>query len=383
MLRSSTRRAALRVIDAHCGGEPARVVVGGMPSLPSGLSVAEQRTLLMAEHDDLRTLLITEPRGYPCQNVNYIVAPSPGSAAAYGFVIAEQGNPGIYPLMSGHNAVCVATVLLETGMVPMSTIPGERTRFTLEAPVGDVEFSALCVDGKAQSVRLVNQPSFVSERGDRLTVDVPTLGCVELTIAFGGMWYAIVEAASIELDLVASNGKEICRVGEMIKIAAREQLPVEHPAFDYPGPDILVFRDALHVDADEGRGEGGTGRTLRARNAVVMSNGALDWERPSTWTGMIDRSPCGTGTCAVMASLWSRGEMKIGDTFLHESIVGTTFIGRLEAETTVAAKEGGAEIPAVVPSIEGSAWITQHCDVVVDPTDPFPAGYTVGDIWSS
>jgi proline racemase len=137
------------------------------------------------------------------------------------------------------------------------------------------------------------------------------------------------------------------------------------------------------VDADEGRGEGGTGRTLRARNAVVMSNGALDWERPSTWTGMIDRSPCGTGTCAVMASLWSRGEMKIGDTFLHESIVGTTFIGRLEAETTVAAKEGGAEIPAVVPSIEGSAWITQHCDVVVDPTDPFPAGYTVGDIWSS
>ena len=369
----------LRVIDAHCGGEPARVVVGGLPSLPSGLSVAAQRDVLIAKHDDLRTLLITEPRGYPCQNVNYIVAPSPGSKAVHGFVIAEQGEPGIYPLMSGHNAVCVATVLLETGLVPMNAVDGEATTFALEAPVGDVQFSAICVGGKVRSVKLVNQPAFVlPTRGLDLVVNVPTFGPVNLDIAFGGMFYAIVDAASVGLELLPAHGKEICRIGEMIKVAAREQLPVEHPTMPYRGPDILVFRGALsEVVASRGT----SGRTFRARNAVVMSNGRLDWERPSTWTGMIDRSPCGTGTCAVMAALWARGEMRIGDTLLHDSIVGSTFTGRLEGVATVVGVDG-AEIAGVVPSIEGSAWITQHCDVVVDPTDPFPTGYTVGDIWS-
>lgn len=388
-VRRTQRR--LRVIDAHCGGEPARVVVSGLPSLPSGLSVAAQRDVFMAKHDDLRTLLITEPRGYPCQNVNYIVAASPGSKAVHGFVIAEQGEPGIYPLMSGHNAVCVATVLLETGMVPMNAVDGEATTFTLEAPVGDVEFSAICVGGKARSVKLVNQPAFVlPTRGLQLVVDVPTLGPVNLDIAFGGMWYAIVDAASVGLELLPANGKEICRVGEMVKVAAREQLPVEHPSTSYQGPDILVFRDALSevddlVVASETNESGSrssrTGRTFRARNAVVMSNGRLDWERPSTWTGMIDRSPCGTGTCAVMAALWARGEMSIGDTLIHDSIVGSTFIGKIESAATVIGADGVA-ILAVVPSIEGSAWITQYCDVVVDPTDPFPSGYTVADIWS-
>jgi len=107
-----------------------------------------------------------------------------------------------------------------------------------------------------------------------------------------------------------------------------------------------------------------------------MSNGVLDWERPETWTGMIDRSPCGTGTCAVMAALWARGELGLNEDFVHESIVGTTFVGRLHSETSV----GG--LPAVVPTVAGQAWITQHVDVVVDPTDPFPEGYTVGDIWA-
>ena len=153
----------------------------------------------------------------------------------------------------------------------------------------------------------------------------------------------------------------------MIKVAAREQFPAQHPAYDYPGPDILVFR-----------GPASPGSGAHARNAVVMSNGELDWGKPETWTGMIDRSPCGTGTSAVMAVMHAKGELALGEDFVHESIVGTTFTGRLVAEERV---EGRYAADAVVPEIAGRAWITQHCTVVCDPTDPFPTGYTVGDIW--
>merc|ERR550514_1761314 len=155
------------------------------------------------------------------------------------------------------------------------------------------------------------------------------------------MWYAIVDAASVGLELLPENGKQICRLGEMIKVAAREQHPVNHPEFDYPGPDILAFRGP----ADPGSG-------ASARNAVVMSNGELDWDRPDTWTAMIDRSPCGTGTCAIMAVLHARGQLRVGEDFVHESIVGSRFVGRLHGETSVCGR------PAVLPSIGGQAWIT-------------------------
>ena len=157
----------------------------------------------------------------------------------------------------------------------------------------------------------------------------------------------------------------------MIKVAAREQHRVNHPEHDYPGPDILVFREpAAPMEC------GG----LRARNAVVMSNGTLEWDRPETWTGMIDRSPCGTGTCAVMAALHARGEMAVGDELVHEGILGTTFVGKLVGEAEVGAG-GDDAVRGVVPTVTGRAWITQHATVVLDPTDPFPVGYTVGDIW--
>ena len=139
---------------------------------------------------------------------------------------------------------------------------------------------------------------------------------------------------------------------------------MKHPEIDYAGCDILCFR------APPTPGSG-----AHARNAVVMSNGTLDWERPETWTAMIDRSPCGTGTSAVMAMLHARGQLAIGEEFVHESIVGTQFVGKLVGETSVGGKA------AVVPEVSGQAWITQHCQVVVHPTDPFPEGYTVGDIW--
>ena len=191
------------------------------------------------------------------------------------------------------------------------------------------------------------------------------------------MFYVIVDAASVGLRLEPAHGKQICRLGEMIKIATREQHPVNHPEFDYPGPDIIVFREP----AERRPATAGKPASLRARNAVVMSNGTLDWDRQETWTGMLDRSPCGTGTCAVMAALHARGELRVGEDFVHESIIGTEFVGRLLEETTLRRRRAGGSTRAVVPTIAGRAWITQHATVICDPTDPFPEGYTVGDIW--
>jgi len=176
------------------------------------------------------------------------------------------------------------------------------------------------------------------------------------------MWYAVVNAKSVGLSIVPENGKQIVRLGEMIKIATREQKPVNHPLFAYPGVDILVFTQP------------GT-NTSNPKNTVVMSNNKLDWSKPETWTGVLDRSPCGTGTCAVMAALWNKNQLRIGDPFIHESIIGTQFVGKLLEETKV------GDFPAVVPEISGRAWITQFSQIVVDPTDPFPEGYTVSDIW--
>lgn len=342
---SATR--SLQVVDLHCAGEPARVVLGGLPRV-RGASAFEMRTDMMERLDHCRRLLIEEPRGYPCQNVNFVL-PSTREDAAYAVVVGEQGK--IYPLMSGHNTICTATALLELGLVPTH---GTEVEFALEMPGGLVTVAASVEQGRATRVALRNVPSFVHALD--LEVQVPTVGKVKVDIAYGGMHYCIVDAASVGLALRPENGKQICRLGEMIKVACREQHPVQHPEMDYPGCDILAFREGN-------------------RNAVVMTNGVLDWERDETWTAMIDRSPCGTGTSAIMAVMAERGELKEGDVFRHCGILDTVFEGRIVGRTTVAGKS------AIFPEISGRAWITQKCEVLVDPTDPFPAGYTVSDIW--
>eukprot|EP00658_Telonema_sp_P-2_P078657 TRINITY_DN7419_c0_g1_i4.p1 TRINITY_DN7419_c0_g1~~TRINITY_DN7419_c0_g1_i4.p1 ORF type:complete len:272 (+),score=66.89 TRINITY_DN7419_c0_g1_i4:578-1393(+) len=270
--------------------------------------------------------------------------------------------------MSGHNTICTATALLETGMVPMVE---PVTEFVLEAPAGAIPIRAQCSGGKAVSITLRNVASFVGHL--EVKVQVPEIGEVACAVVYGGMWYCIVEAAEVELELVPENGKRICRLGEMIKVACREQFGVRHHEIDYAGCDILCFR---------GPASPGSGAT--SRNAVVMSNGELDWARPETWTAMIDRSPCGTGTSAVMALLYAQGKLQLGQEFVHESIVGTIFRGRLVEEVPIEGADASWSADpkvAVVPEITGSAWITQFSRVLLQPTDPFPEGYTVGDIW--
>ncbi|MGH2524746.1 MAG: proline racemase family protein, partial [Anaerolineales bacterium] len=217
---------------------------------------------------------------------------------------------------------------------------------------------------KVTRVTFQNVPAFAVHLDAK--VEVPTLGTVMVDVAYGGMFYVIAEAGPLGLRLTPDEGRDIVRLSEMIKAAAQEQLPVVHPE----NPEIAGVTIAelsgppTHPEA-------------HAKNVVVVSTGKLDWERPATWTGAIDRSPCGTGTCAKMAVLHAKGKLKLNEDFQHEGILGTLFTGRLIGETRV------GQYPAVIPTLSGRAWITGFAQYVVDPDDPFPNGFTVGDIWGS
>ena len=315
---------SITVIGCHAGGEVGNVIVGGVLP-PPGASVFEQMQAL-ARDDSLRKLLLHEPRGSVVVHANLVV-PSHRSDCDAGFIIME---PAEYPAMSGSNTICVATVLLETGMVRMRE---PETTLRLEAPAGVVEVRAACSQGRCESVEFVNVPCFA----DRLDapLEVEGLGTVTVDIAFGGMWYAIADAQSLGFKLVPSEARELSRVGELIRAAAREQLPCVHPE----NPEISGV--SIVQIAEPWQGAGAT-----TKNAVVVAPGRLD------------RSATGTGMCARMAVLHSRGQMKVGDTMRHASVIGSTFDGRIVREAIIAGR------PAIVPAIRGSAWITGVSQVV-------------------
>ena len=344
----------LQAVDAHAAGEPGRVIVGGVLDVP-GASMFEKMAHLRDHGDELRRLMLREPRGYPVLCCNVILPPTDAAADA-GYVIMEQVE---YPGMSGTNTMCVATVLLETGMVPMTE---PVTELILEAPAGLIRIRAECRDGKVTAVTFRNVPAFATHLDT--PVEVPELGTVTVDVAYGGMFYVIASAESFGLRLTPDEGRDIVRITEMIKAAAAEQLPVAHPEQPgFAGITIGQLSGPAHDPANA------------MRNVVTVSTGTLDWSKPSTWTGAIDRSPCGTGTSARMAVLHAKGRLAIGEDFRHEGILGTAFTGRLLKEARL------GERMAVVPQITGTAWITGFASYVVDPSDPFPEGFTVGDIW--
>ena len=332
---------SITVIGCHAGGEVGNVVVGGVLP-PPGETVFEQMQAL-ARDDSLRRLLLREPRGSVATHANLIV-PATRDDCAYGYVIME---PTEYPLMSGSNTICVATVLLETGMVELRE---PETTLRLEAPAGLVEVTARCKDGRCESVELTNVPSFA----DRLDapLEVAGLGTLSVDVAFGGMWYAIADAGALGFAIEPEEARELCEAGERIRVAAREQLECVHPENpEIAGVSIVQIAEPWQ----------GVGRT--SRNAVVVSPGRLD------------RSATGTGLSARMAALHARGQMRAGDGMAHASVLGTTFEGRIVGEATVAGRR------AIVPAIRGSAWITGVTQVLVDPSDPFPEGYLLPDTW--
>jgi proline racemase len=344
----------LQAVDVHAAGEPGRVIVGGVLDVPGASMFDKMRHL--AEHGDgLRRLMLREPRGYPALCANVVLPPTDPDADA-GFVIMEQVE---YPGMSGSNTICVVTALLETGMVPMTE---PVTELVLEAPAGLIRVMATCAGGKVTGVTFRNVPAFATHLD--VPIEVPNVGTVVVDVAYGGMFYVIADAESLGFRLVPDEGRDITRVTELVKAAAAEQLPVVHP--DQPGFAGITIGQ-LSGPAHDPRNSW--------RNVVTVSTGALDWSKPSTWTGVIDRSPCGTGTCAKMAVLHAKGRLAIGEDFRHEGILGTVFTGRLVEETRV------GDRTAVVPTLTGTGWITGFASYVVDATDPYPEGYTVGDLW--
>src|SRR5580704_6706991 len=344
----------ITAVDAHACGEPGRVITGGVLDVP-GSTMFDKKVYLETHADHIRKRMLREPRGYPAANCNLILPPTHPEADA-GFVIMEQLE---YPPMSGTNTICVVTALLETGIIPARE---PITKLALDTPAGLVRVEAEVRDTQVIRVTFENVPAFAAHL-DR-PVEVPHLGTVRVDVAYGGMFYVIADAAALGLRLTPDEGRDIARIGEMVKAATREQLPVVHP--ENPGISGVTIAQLSGAPAKPG---------AHAKNAVVVSTGQLDWNRPSSWTGAIDRSPCGTGTSAKMATLHAKGKLALNEDFVHEGILGTTFTGRLLQETKV------GSYGAVVPTISGRAWITGFAQYVLDADDPFPEGFTVGDIW--
>jgi proline racemase len=336
----------LTAVDAHACGEPGRVITGGVLDVP-GKTMFEKKIWLETHADHIRKRMLREPRGYPASNCNLLLPPTHPDADA-GFVIMEQVE---YPPMSGTNTICVVTVLIETGMVPAVE---PVTRLKLDTPAGLIGVEAQVHNGKVKRVTFRNVPAFATHLDAK--IDVPGLGAVTVDVAYGGMFYVIADAGQFDLRLAPDEARDIVRVAERIKAAARDQLPIAHP--ENSGIDGVSIAQISGPPSRPG---------VDRKNAVVVSTGTL--------AGVLDRSPCGTGTCAKMAVLHAKGQLPLGRDFVHEGILGTTFTGRLIEETRV------GPYAAVVPTLSGTAWITGFAQYVLDPEDPFPEGFTVGDLW--
>lgn len=337
-------KRAITVYGAHAEGEYGKVVTGGVLN-PPGETMFDKRRHLEREADGLRKLLLFEPRGAAVHSAN-LVLPSNHPDAHAGYVIMESTE---YPPMSGSNTICTATVLLETGMLPMQE---PETRIVLEAPGGLIEVTARCRDGKVEQVKFANVPAFVLRLDAPLEVEGH--GTIVVDVAYGGMMFALADAHGLGFAIAPDEAREICVLGQRITAAAGEQLEAIHPG----NPEI---RDVSITEfTAPPRREGGR---LTARNTVVVSPGRLD------------RSPCGTGTSARLAVMHARGAVRVGEVFDHESIIGTHFLSEIVETARV------GDNPAVVTTVAGQAWITSVSQYGWDPTDPFPEGYTLSDTW--
>ncbi len=333
----------IHIVGCPAEGEVGDVIVGGVAP-PPGATLWEQARFL-ASDGALRDFVLNEPRGGVFRHVNLLVPPK-DPRAAMGFIIME---PVHTPPMSGSTSICVATVLLDTGIVPMQE---PETRFAIEAPGGLVEVRATCENGKATSVRVTNHPSFAARLGAPLEVE--GLGTLTVDTAYGGDSFVLADARSLGFALTPDEARDLTRVGMQLTRAATEQLGFSHPAHpDWTHISFCQFTNPVAVIDGVRTG----------RNTVAIEPGKLD------------RSPTGTGCSARLAVMHARGEIAVGDPFAGISILGTRFDCRIERLADLAGT------PAVIPSIRGRAWVTETRQLHLDPSDPFPRGYRVGDTW--
>ncbi|UDL93858.1 proline racemase family protein [Lichenihabitans sp. PAMC28606] len=333
----------IHVVSCHAAGEVGDVIVGGVLP-PPGATIWEQSRFI-ARDETLRNFVLNEPRGGVFRHVNLLVPPK-DPRAQMGWIIME---PADTPPMSGSNAICVATVLLETGIIPMQE---PETRLTLEPPGGVVEIVAHCRDGKAERITVTNVPSFAAKLD--AVIEVPGIGTLTVDTAYGGDSFVIVDSRALGFAITPDEARDLAETGMAITRAANEQLGFVHP--DNPDWAHLSFcQIAGPLSLEDG--------VMAGVNAVAI--------RP----GKIDRSPTGTGCSARLAVLHAKGILKTGDRYVARSIIGSRFDCQILAETEV----GGR--PAIIPTISGTAWITGTHQLLLDPSDPYPAGYRLSDTW--
>jgi len=334
---------SIHVISCHAEGEVGDVVIGGVTP-PPGDTLWQQRCWI-AEDQTLRNFLLNEPRGGVFRHINLLV-PAKNPEAQMGWIIME---PEDTPPMSGSNSICVSTVLLESGIIEMQE---PVTKMVLEAPGGLVRVRADCAGGAVQRVYVQNLPSFAGVMG--VTLEVPGLGSILVDTAFGGDSFVVVDAQSLGFLLLANEAGDLAKLGVQITNAANQQLQFTHP----DNPDWRHFSFCLFagpLTREDGH--------LSARSAVAIQ------------PGKVDRSPTGTAVSARMALLHAKGEMQVGDTFTARSIIDSEFHGRIVSTAQV------GNTAAIIPEISGRAWITGTHQHMLDPDDPWPQGYRLGDTW--
>ena len=333
-------KRTIQLLDVHAEGEIGKVAIGGVPKIP-GNTIAEQLNYINTVDDSLRRFLCLEPRAASIGSVNLLV-PAKRPAADAGFIIlqADQAHA-----MSGSNSICVTTALLESGIVEMKE---PETVVMLDTAAGLVKATATCKDGRCERVTLTMTPSFVHELD--VVVDTPDWGPIKLDLCYGGIFYALVDVAQIGTTIEKANARTLVEAGMKLKELVNRTMSVVHPEIpEISGVAYVMFRD---TEAD------GTVRTCT-----------------TMWPGRVDRSPCGTGSSANLATLHARGLAKVGDVFTSRSIIGSEFKVGLQAVTEVAGK------PAIIPTISGRGWTFGLHQVALDPFDPLADGFAMTDTW--
>jgi proline racemase len=335
-------KRTIQLLDVHAEGEIGRVAIGGVPKIP-GDTVAEQLAWLNTDPKghELRRFLCLEPRGAPIGSVNLLLpAKHPDADAAFIILQPDQAHAS-----SGSNAICATTALLEAGIIEMKE---PETVVTLETAAGLVKAVATCRDGRCEKVKLTMVPSFVHELD--VVLQTPEWGDIKVDISYGGIFYALVDVGQIGLTIDKGNAAALVRAGMILKSLVNSQVTVVHPEIPaICGVAYVMFRD---TEAD------GTVRTCT-----------------TMWPGRADRSPCGTGNSANLATLHARGRAKVGDVFQSRSIIGTQFEVGFLGETTVAGR------PAVIPTIAGRGFTFGLHQVALDPFDPLADGFAMTDVW--
>jgi proline racemase len=330
----------ITAVEAHAEGEVGRVVTGGILTVP-GATMMERLTHINQTDDSLRRFLVNEPRGCAQMSTNLLFAPTlPGADAAFMILQGDKAHA-----MSGSNSICVVTALLETGMIEMAE---PETLVTLETAAGLVRARAACKDGKCERVTLDMPPSFADRLDAR--IEVEGLGEVTVDIAFGGIFYGLIDPAQFGLDITPENARKLVDIGTCVHRAINQQLDIRHP--EIAGLEGISYTMFTGFNPAGG-----------LKGATIL--------RP----GRIDRSPCGTGNSARLAAMHARGQVQPGETLVAQSIIESEFQVSVTAATEVAGR------PAILPRVSGRGWIHGIHQIGLDPTDPYPAGYMVADCW--